>query len=94
MKVRRISLDVDKASKNPTLFEIAEAIDKIPGVEAANITITEIDMETVGMDITIEGDDLDYKKIIASIESSGAVVHSVDELVIGERTLLYSKRQR
>ncbi len=94
MKVRRMALDVDKASKNPTLFEIAEAINKVPGVQAANITITEIDMETVGMDIIIEGEDLDYKRIISSIESSGAVVHCVDELATGERTLLHSARQR
>ena len=51
-------------------------------------------METVGMDILIEGKNLDYKKIISFIESSGAVVHSVDELAIGEHTLLYTKRQR
>ncbi len=94
MKIRRISLDVDKASKEPTIFELAQAINQVPGVEAANITITEIDMETVGMDITIEGENLDYEKIISSIESSGAVVHSVDELAFGERTLLFSKRQR
>lgn len=94
MKVRRMSLDVDKASRSPTLFEIAEAIDRVPGVEAANITITNIDMETVGTVITIEGEDLNCEKIIASIEASGAVVHSVDELVIGERTLHYSPRHR
>jgi hypothetical protein len=94
MKVRRIALDVDKAAKSPTLFEIAEAIHRVGGIESANITITEIDMETVGMDITIEGSNLDYEKIILAIESSGAVVHSIDELVIGERTLIYTKRQR
>jgi hypothetical protein len=94
MKVRRMCLDVDKASKNPTVFEIAEAINQVPGVEAANITITSIDMETVGMDIIIEGENLDYKKIISAIESSGAVVHSTDELVIGERIIPFTKRQR
>jgi uncharacterized protein len=87
MKVRRIALDVDIASESPTLFEIAETIHRVPGVHATNITINEIDMETVGTIIIIEGDDLDYKKIIAAIESAGAAVHSVDEVATGERTL-------
>jgi len=87
-------MDVDKATKSPTVFEIAKAIDKVQGVEAANITVSGIDMETVGMDITVEGTKLDYEKLIAAIESTGAVVHSVDELVIGTRIIDYVKRKR
>lgn len=94
MNIRRMSLDVDKATKSPSVFEIAEAINQVAGVEAANITITSIDMETVGMDIIIEGEHLDYKKIISAIESSGAVVHSTDELVIGERIIPFTQRHR
>jgi len=40
-------------------------------------------METVGMEITIEGNVLDYEKIAEAIATSGAVVHSIDELVTG-----------
>jgi hypothetical protein len=94
MKVRRMTLDVDKAAKSPTLFELAQAIDAVPGVEAANITVNEIDMETMGMVITIEGESLNYEKIIEAIEDAGAVVHSVDELIIGSRTLSYVERRR
>lgn len=94
MNIRRICLDVDKASKTPTMYELAEAISKIPGYQAANITITEIDMETVGMDIAIEGEYLDYEAIVALIESTGAVVHSVDEIVIGSRLINYAERRR
>lgn len=94
MNIRRICLDVDKASKTPTMFELAEAISRIIGYEAANITITEIDMETVGMDIAIEGNNLDYASVISVIESTGAVVHSVDEIVTGARIIPYAERKR
>lgn len=83
MNVRRLVLDVDKAISRPSLVEIANAIDGVANVEAVNITVTEIDMETVGMEITIEGDGLDYEAIATAIGNSGAVVHSIDELVTG-----------
>lgn len=94
MNIRRLSLDVDKAAKSPTMIELAQAIDEVKGVEAANITVNEIDMETVGMDITIEGSSLDYEKIIAAIEATGAVVHSIDELVFGCRNIPNVERRR
>ena len=83
MNVRRLVLDVDKALARPTIIDIANAITTVPSVEAVNITVTEIDVETVGMDVTIEGDGLDYDAIAEAIEHTGAVVHSIDQLVTG-----------
>jgi hypothetical protein len=83
MNVRRMVLDVDKALARPSILEIAEAIDAVATVEAVNITVTEIDCETIGMEVTIEGNGLDYNVIAEAIANSGAVVHSIDELVTG-----------
>lgn len=46
-----------------------------------------IDIETVGMDITIEGETLSYEQIASAIDSTGAVVHSIDQLVAGDRII-------
>jgi hypothetical protein len=94
MNIRRLLLDVDKAFARPSVLEIAQAIDRCAGVEAFNITITEIDMETVGMEVTIEGEDLDYDEVARAIESSGAVVHSIDQVVVGKRTVERIERMR
>lgn len=94
MRVRRLLLDVDKAIKAPTLMEIGAAIEGCAGVEACNITVGEVDLETVGTDITIEGDSLDYDEIVAAIEHTGAVVHGVNELVLGTRMLNSIRRVR
>lgn len=83
MNIRRLVTDVDKARARPSLLEIAEAVEKCRGVQAVNSTVEEIDIETVGMDITIEGEHIDYAEIIKAVESSGAVVHSVDQLFVG-----------
>jgi hypothetical protein len=94
MNIRRLVLDVDKAVSRPSVIEIAKAIEESPNVQGVNVTVTEIDIETVGMEITIEGEKLDYDAIVKAIESTGAVVHSVDEVVSGSRVVERISRKR
>jgi hypothetical protein len=91
---RRLCLDVDKAIRAPSLLEIAEAIQRCRGVEVCNITVTGIDIETVGTDVTIEGSALDYEEIVRAIEKTGAVVHGLDQIVAGDRMLEHIPRAR
>jgi hypothetical protein len=93
-KLRRLLLDVDKAVARPSVVDLARAIGAAPGVEAVNVTVTEIDIETVGMDVTVEGDAVDYEGVAGAIESAGAVVHSVDEVVAGARIIDCVARRR
>lgn len=85
MNVRRVVLDVDKSLNRPTLIELAEAIEAVPGVEALNISVTEMDMETMGTNITVEGTNIEFEKLIDTIERTGAAIHSVDEIAVGRR---------
>jgi len=94
MRIRRITLDVDKGFSEPTIIDIAKGMDSVTGVSAFNISINEIDMETVGMIITVEGEDIDYSSLIKAIESTGAVVHSIDELVVGDHIVNFVERKR
>ena len=94
MNLRRVVLDVDKTVARPSLLEIAEAILGVEGVEALNITVKEIDIETLDLVVTIEGEAMDYAKITAAIENTGAVVHSIDQLVAGNRMVEYIKAER
>ena len=73
--------------QRPSLIELAEAIDSATGVQAVNITVTDIDVETVGTEITIEGDGIDVASVVNAIEKAGAAVHSIDEIVVGERII-------
>jgi hypothetical protein len=94
LNIRRVVIDVDKALRMPTLVEIAEAIHSCAGVTSSNITVLEVDQETVGTNVTIEGANLDYKDIVAAIENCGAVVHNLDQLVCGEQILEMVQRAR
>lgn len=94
MNVRRLMLDVDRAVERPDMLDLARAIDGVRGVEGANITVTNIDMETVGMEVTVEGDDIDVDALTAAIEKAGAAVHSIDEIVFGARIVERVPRAR
>lgn len=50
-----------------------------------NITLSELDVETESVKITIVGTNLNFEEIKKLIESLGGVVHSVDEVVAGKR---------
>jgi len=94
VNVRRLLLDVDKAVQRPDILELAEAIGGVAGVEAVNITVTDIDIETVGTDVTIEGDNINISALVAAIEKAGAALHSIDEIVVGNRVIERVPRAR
>jgi hypothetical protein len=94
MNIRRLVLDVDKAIARPSMVEIAQAIESVHGVAGFNITVLEIDVETIGTEVTIEGENLDYEALRKAIESTGAVVHSVDQLAGGSKLVEWIPRKR
>jgi hypothetical protein len=68
-------MDVDKIIDRPALVTLALAIEAVDGVEGVNVTVNEIDIETVGTVITVEGADIDADAVFAAIEKVGAVLH-------------------
>jgi hypothetical protein len=94
MNIRRVLLDVDKAIERPEIIDIPKAIHGCPGVAALNITVTEIDVQTIGMDVTVEGDEIDLDALYRAIESTGAIVHSIDEQAAGEQIVERIARKR
>jgi hypothetical protein len=94
MNIRRVHLDVDWAVSGPGIRAVAQAIDAVSGVDAANITITEIDLETIGTDVAVEGPDVDLDALVKAIEDAGAVVHSIDRIAFGERIVEHAERAR
>ncbi len=86
-RIRRLVLDVLKPLKEPSVIEIARYLGDLPGIEGVNVIVSEVDVETMSLIITIEGSDINYDKIEETLEEIGAVIHSVDQVVVGERII-------
>ena len=82
--IRRIVLDVLKPH-NPTIVDLARRIAALKGVQGVNCTIEEVDQETESLNVTIEGDAIDFEKVDEAIKQSGAVIHSVDSVSAGKK---------
>ncbi len=87
-------MDVDKTVDRPGMVPLALAIEAVPGVSAVNITVNEIDIETVGMVITVEGGDIDTAQLFETLDRTGVVLHSIDEVVAGDRLVEHVPRRR
>lgn len=94
MKIRRLLFDVDKALARPSILEIAEAVNGCSGVEAFHIAVQDVDTETLDLNVSVEGEDLQHDEIVAAIEHTGAVVHGLEQISAGSRTIEPMKRSR
>lgn len=73
-------LDLLKPHK-PNLSEFAEEFCKRIKVKKLELSVYAVDEKTESVKATIEGSN-NFEKIKAAIESLGAVVHSVDKIII------------
>lgn len=85
--VRIINLDILKPHK-PDIIEFGKAIEKEKSVEAVNLSVYAIDEKTESVKLIVEGKNLNFDNIRRIIEDFGAVVHSIDKVVISRREII------
>jgi len=85
--VKIINLDVLKPHK-PNIVEFGKTIEKEKSVKAVNISVYAIDEKTESIKLVLEGTNLDFDNIKNIIEDFGAVVHSIDKVVIGKKEII------
>ncbi len=84
--LRRVVLDVDVPSSISTV-ELADKLGRVSGVKAVNVTVTDTDVEVLGLVIIIEGDNINYEGVRGVIEDLGGAIRSVDQVIVGEYIL-------
>jgi hypothetical protein len=72
-------------------MELASAVESVQGVEGVNIRVTDMDIETMGLIMTVEGINIEFDALVNSIEETGCVIHSVDEVVSGKKMVESSR---
>lgn len=87
MSIRRIVLDVLKPIKGPTIIDLAKKLNDIDGIDGVNISVTDMDVETMGLMIVVEGPNVNFENVKRVLEEEGCAIHSIDEVASGNRII-------
>jgi len=82
--IRRLVLDVMKPHR-PSIVDVALKLSKVRGVSGVNCMLDEVDQDTESLKVVIEGPNIDFEEISDTLESLGAVIHSIDVVVAGAK---------
>ncbi|MCU4717802.1 DUF211 domain-containing protein [Halapricum hydrolyticum] len=82
--LRRLVLDLLKPNEVETV-QFARRLADIEGVDGANVSLLESDKDVQNLKITIEGESIDDEAVATEVEALGGTIHSVDEVVCGDR---------
>ena len=79
--IRRLVLDVLKPHQ-PSLPEFTEYLGKLKEVTRVDVTLIEIDERTDSLKVIVEGNGIVFDVLNDHISKIGAVIHSVDQVVV------------
>ena len=83
--VKKIVLDVLKPHQ-PNALEFSRAIAEAGADYRVRLTVLEVDENTETLQITVEGDAIDFEAIQSAISSMGGSLHSIDEVEVQSET--------
>ncbi|MCK4583774.1 DUF211 domain-containing protein [Candidatus Bathyarchaeota archaeon] len=81
LRITHIVLDVLKAHQ-PPLPEFASFVGELPGIKRVDVSVVEMDEKTESLKVTIDGVNIDYEELRSHMAKQGAVIHSVDQVVV------------
>lgn len=79
--IKFLVLDVLKPHQ-PPLAEFAEYLGEFKSITKVDVGLEEIDERTESLKVTVEGNGIDFEAFKEHIAHIGAVVHSVDKVVV------------
>ena len=83
-KKRTLVLDVLKPH-SPPLPAFAAFLSEFDGVDKIDITVLEMDEKTDTRRVVITGSFFDYEELKTHMSKQGAVIHSVDQVIVENR---------
>lgn len=86
-KIKVIEVDVLKPHK-PNIVDLGKALCKIKSIQNANITVYAIDEKTESIKAALEGDNIDFEEVQKTVDTYGAVIHSIDKVIVGKKKVI------
>lgn len=85
--VKIVVLDVLKPH-DPNILELGKLLCSETSVLDANITVYAVDEKTESTKVTLGGKDINFDRVKDIIENHGAVIHSIDKVVVGKKEII------
>ena len=80
-KIKELVLDVLKPL-TPSLPVFTTFLAELPGVENVEVSLIEKDNRTESLEVILRGYDINYNNLKEHIGEQGAVIHSVDKVLV------------
>jgi hypothetical protein len=80
-KIKHLVLDVLKPH-SPPLPEFATFLTELDGIEKVDITLVEMDERTESLKVVLSGTAIEYEALKEHVGKQGAVIHSVDQVIV------------
>jgi hypothetical protein len=80
-KIIHLVLDVLKPHQ-PPLPEFASFVGELEGLTRIDISVVEMDEKTESLRVIVDGKGIDYEELRGHMARQGAVIHSVDKVVV------------
>lgn len=81
--IKRMVIDSLKP-RETTILDLSTALCEVEGVDEVDIMVTEVDVKTETIKLTIKGKNIDYDGITKIMQENSAVIRSVDEINVGK----------
>lgn len=81
---KRVTLDVLKPHK-PDIVAFGKAVCADKSIRGLSISVYAVDEKTESIKMILEGPDIDFERVKEIIHNLGAVIHSIDFIVVGKK---------
>ena len=82
--IKAMVLDVLKPH-SPALPVFATFLAELEGLDEVDVSLVEMDEKTESLKVIISGHDIDYEALREHMGKQGAVIHSVDQVVVEKK---------
>jgi hypothetical protein len=81
--IRRVLIEALKP-RETRIVELSEAICSVNGVEECDIVVTDVDVKTETIKLTVRGPDIEYEGISKIMQEYGISIKGVDEISVSK----------
>jgi len=81
--IRRVLIEALKPRETP-IVELSQAICSVNGVEECDMVVTDVDVKTETIKLTVRGPNIEYDGIAKIMQEHGMSIKGVDEISVSK----------